>query len=127
MTGEGPVAPEAFRRSDFEAMLNYYKANYPREPYTEDALPAIPITAPVLVIHGLDDPGSIEAQLCGKHLSEGGYRRLDPLPAQLGVLTLERDHHTAILIGYVERLDRLVETGVGSVRQVQNRGQLPGP
>jgi pimeloyl-ACP methyl ester carboxylesterase len=24
---------EAFRRSDFEAMLNYYKQNYPREPY----------------------------------------------------------------------------------------------
>src|SRR5271170_3362425 len=27
---------EAFKRSDFEAMLNYYKRNYPREPYTED-------------------------------------------------------------------------------------------
>jgi pimeloyl-ACP methyl ester carboxylesterase len=26
---------EAFNKSDFEAMLNYYKRNYPREPYTE--------------------------------------------------------------------------------------------
>ena len=30
---------EAFQRSDFEGMLNYYKANYPREPYTEDTSP----------------------------------------------------------------------------------------
>ena len=25
---------EAFKNSDFEAMLNYYKRNYPREPYS---------------------------------------------------------------------------------------------
>lgn len=28
---------EALRRSDFEAMLNYYKQNYPREPYRDVA------------------------------------------------------------------------------------------
>ena len=27
---------EAFERSDFEAILNYYKANYPGPPYLED-------------------------------------------------------------------------------------------
>jgi pimeloyl-ACP methyl ester carboxylesterase len=46
---------EAFNRSDFEAMLNYYKRNYPREPYTEDTSPLIKVKAPVLMIHGLKD------------------------------------------------------------------------
>ncbi len=45
---------EAFRRSSFEAMLNYYKANYPREPYGES--PALPkIKCSVLMLHGLKD------------------------------------------------------------------------
>jgi pimeloyl-ACP methyl ester carboxylesterase len=44
---------EAFERSDFEAMLNYYKANYPREPYDDIPLPQV--QAPVLVIHGTAD------------------------------------------------------------------------
>ncbi len=46
---------EAFKRSDFEAMLNYYKRNYPREPYTEDTSPVIEVKMPVLMIHGLND------------------------------------------------------------------------
>lgn len=46
---------EAFKRSDFEAMLNYYKRNYPREPYKEDTSPPVKIKMPVLMIHGLDD------------------------------------------------------------------------
>ncbi|MCI0662138.1 MAG: alpha/beta hydrolase [Acidobacteria bacterium] len=46
---------EAFNRSDFEAMLNYYKRNYPREPYKEDSSPPVKIKMPVLMIHGLDD------------------------------------------------------------------------
>jgi epoxide hydrolase 4 len=54
---------EAFNRSDFEAMLNYYKQNYPREPYREDASPVVKVKAPVLMIHGLDDwallPGAL--------------------------------------------------------------------
>ena len=45
---------EAFGRSDFEAMLNYYQRNYPREPYADIPLPNV--RAPVLVIHGLADP-----------------------------------------------------------------------
>jgi pimeloyl-ACP methyl ester carboxylesterase len=46
---------EAFRRSDFEAMLNYYKRNYPREPYTVDETPLVKVKAPVLMLHGLND------------------------------------------------------------------------
>ncbi len=46
---------EAFKRSDFEAMLNYYKRNYPREPYTEDKSPLVKAQMPVLMIHGLGD------------------------------------------------------------------------
>lgn len=46
---------EAFRRSDIEAMLNYYKQNYPHSPYREDASPVIKVQAPVLQIHGLKD------------------------------------------------------------------------
>ncbi len=46
---------EAFRRSSPEGMLNYYKANYPREPYKDDReFPKV--KCPVLLIHGLDDP-----------------------------------------------------------------------
>ncbi len=54
---------EAFNRSDLEAMLNYYKRNYPREPYKEDTSPVVKIKMPVLMIHGLDDwallPGAL--------------------------------------------------------------------
>lgn len=46
---------EAFKRSDFEAMLNYYKKIYPRPPYQEPEGPVIKVTCPVLMIHGLDD------------------------------------------------------------------------
>jgi len=46
---------EAFKRSDFEAMLNYYKRNYPREPYTEDTSPLVKVKMPVLMFHGLAD------------------------------------------------------------------------
>lgn len=50
-----PKYLEAFKRSDLEAMLNYYKRNYPREPYTEDTSPVVKVKAPVLMIHGLKD------------------------------------------------------------------------
>jgi pimeloyl-ACP methyl ester carboxylesterase len=45
----------AFKRSSLEAMLNYYRANYPREPYKDDqTFP--PVKCSVLMIHGLKDP-----------------------------------------------------------------------
>src|SRR5262249_5120699 len=53
---------EAFGKSSLEGMLNYYKANYPREPYKDDRdFP--PVKCPVLMIHGLKDqyllPGAL--------------------------------------------------------------------
>ena len=60
-----PRYVEAFRRSDFEAMLNYYKRNYPREPYTEDTSPVVKVKCPVLVMHGLKDKALGQAALNG--------------------------------------------------------------
>jgi pimeloyl-ACP methyl ester carboxylesterase len=54
---------EAFRRSDFQAMLNYYKRNYPREPYREDNTPVVKVQCPVLLIHGLKDHALLAAAL----------------------------------------------------------------
>jgi len=54
---------EAFKRSDFEAMLNYYKRNYPRLPYKEDTSPVVPVKAPVLMFHGLNDRALLPAAL----------------------------------------------------------------
>jgi pimeloyl-ACP methyl ester carboxylesterase len=56
---------EAFRRSDFTAMLNYYKRNYPREPYTEDTSPVKKVQCPVLMIHGLGDTALLAPALNG--------------------------------------------------------------
>lgn len=51
---------EAYKRSDFTAMLNYYKANYARPPYEKawkDAQqnPLPKLKMPVLIFHGLED------------------------------------------------------------------------
>jgi epoxide hydrolase 4 len=49
---------EAFRRSDFAAMLNYYKRNYPSLPAEGQTVepPDTPrLTMPVLMFHGLED------------------------------------------------------------------------
>ncbi|MFN0121544.1 MAG: alpha/beta fold hydrolase [Blastocatellia bacterium] len=55
---------EAFRRSDFEAMLAYYKRNYPREPYTTKSnFPDIKVKASVLMIHGLGDTALLPGAL----------------------------------------------------------------
>jgi pimeloyl-ACP methyl ester carboxylesterase len=63
---------EAFKRTDVEAILNYYKANYPKPPSNTSPSPnnasaTIPplnnVQCKVLMIHGLDDkafpPGSL--------------------------------------------------------------------
>jgi epoxide hydrolase 4 len=53
---------EAFKRSSMEGMLNYYKANYPKEPYTDDRdLP--PVKCRVLMIHGLGDKALLSGAL----------------------------------------------------------------
>lgn len=48
---------EAFAKSDFEAMLNYYKRNYPRAFGADLPQPPEPpkIAMPVLMFHGLND------------------------------------------------------------------------
>jgi pimeloyl-ACP methyl ester carboxylesterase len=56
---------EAFGRSDFESMLNYYKQNYPYPPYREDASPLVTVKAPVLMIHGLNDTALLPGALNG--------------------------------------------------------------
>lgn len=56
---------EAFGRSDFGAMLNFYKRNYPREPYTEDTSPVRKIQMPVLMFHGLKDTALLSGALNG--------------------------------------------------------------
>lgn len=47
---------EVFQRSSTDAMMNYYRANFPREPYDSGVfLELPPIKAPVLQFHGLAD------------------------------------------------------------------------
>ncbi|MBM3290319.1 MAG: alpha/beta hydrolase, partial [Candidatus Hydrogenedentes bacterium] len=56
--GDAQVAAryvDAFTKSDFSAMLAYYRMNYPREPYQPDTLPLVKINVPVLMFHGLKD------------------------------------------------------------------------
>ncbi|HZW33904.1 MAG TPA: alpha/beta hydrolase [Isosphaeraceae bacterium] len=65
------VYREAFRRSSLEGMLNYYKANYPRD--ADDAKaraeaaqssPSLPaVKCPVLLIHGLKDQALLPGAL----------------------------------------------------------------
>ncbi len=45
----------AFERSSLAAMMDYYRQNYPKEPYAEDKSPVIKVQAPVLMFHGLAD------------------------------------------------------------------------
>ena len=60
-----PKYIEAFRRSDFESMLNYYKRNYPRPPYEVPDGWSAKVKAPVLMIHGLNDKALLPAALNG--------------------------------------------------------------
>ncbi len=47
---------DAFERSDFAAMLAYYKMNYPPPPTPGSTPPTVPrLNAPVLIFHGLKD------------------------------------------------------------------------
>ena len=56
---------EAFSRSSFAAMMNYYKRNYPREPYKEDTSPVVKVQAPVLQFHGMKDTYLLSGALDG--------------------------------------------------------------
>jgi pimeloyl-ACP methyl ester carboxylesterase len=58
---------EAFQRSDFEGMLNYYKRNYPRAAGADaPAPPPLPkVKMPVLMFHGLNDTALNASGLSG--------------------------------------------------------------
>lgn len=58
---------EAFGKSDFEAMLNYYKANYPKPDAPAPSGPATfpKVKVPVLLVHGLDDQALLPGALNG--------------------------------------------------------------
>ncbi len=60
---------EAFERSDFEAMMNYYRQNPPDRAHNA---PPIPIEVPVLQFHGLEDPVLLADSLDGtwRHLAQ---------------------------------------------------------
>ena len=61
-----PRYVEAFAKSSFDSMLNYYRANYPRTDTVTSALvPAgLPkVRAPVLMFHGLDDQAMLPGAL----------------------------------------------------------------
>ena len=73
---------EAYERSDLDAMLDYYKANYPRAPYDDIPLPNI--KAPTLVIHGLADPFLLAA------CHDGTYQWVD---AQLTFVAVPGVNH----------------------------------
>ena len=61
----GPYV-EAFRRSDFNAMLAYYRENYPSPPYGAQAGPPMPpIRRRTQVIHGLADTALLAPALAG--------------------------------------------------------------
>lgn len=64
-TAARPRFIEAFQRSDFEALLNYYRRNYPREPYTESTTPLPKVKCPVLMFHGLKDTALLSPALNG--------------------------------------------------------------
>jgi epoxide hydrolase 4 len=56
---------QAMQLSSIAAMLDYYRQNYPREPYAPDTSPVVKVQAPVLVIHGLDDTFLLAGALDG--------------------------------------------------------------
>jgi pimeloyl-ACP methyl ester carboxylesterase len=71
---------EAYRRSDYEAMLNYYRAFYPAPPWMVDESPIVPLDVPVLEFHGLDDGAYVNASLNDTWESMGKDLTLVTLP-----------------------------------------------
>ncbi len=53
----------AMKRSSIEGMLNYYKANYPREPYAAPTTDSPKVKCSVLMIHGLKDKALLPGAL----------------------------------------------------------------
>lgn len=76
---------DVLRRSDINALLNYYRANYPRPPYRFDRpSPLSVIRVPTLIVFGLDDP-----YLLADGLRDNGRWFSEPLK----VVTVPRAGH----------------------------------
>jgi pimeloyl-ACP methyl ester carboxylesterase len=58
-----PRQERAMQASSLHAMLNYYRVNWPVEPYAERGIAPPPVLAPTLLLHGLDDPYALPAGL----------------------------------------------------------------
>jgi pimeloyl-ACP methyl ester carboxylesterase len=54
---------EAYRQSNYESMLNYYRARYGPPPWQVDQSPPVKIQAPVLMFYGLDDVNYVHETL----------------------------------------------------------------
>jgi pimeloyl-ACP methyl ester carboxylesterase len=54
---------KAYQRSDYEAMLNYYRAYYPKPPWMVDDSPIVKVEVSVLEFHGLDDGAYVNQAL----------------------------------------------------------------
>ena len=54
---------EAFERSDYESMINYYRAYYPQPPWLVPDGEKVLFPAPVLQFHGLDDGAHVNQAL----------------------------------------------------------------
>lgn len=55
----------AMERSDPQAMLHYYQANYPAPPYAAPTAPPPKVKAPTLLIHGMEDKALLSEGLNG--------------------------------------------------------------
>ncbi len=80
-----PAYLEAFRRSSFEGMLNYYKANYPASTGGQAAkaaaqLPFPKIQCPVLQFHGLEDQALVADAVDGTWKWVAGEWNLVTIP-----------------------------------------------
>ena len=78
-----PKYIEAFQRSSMDAMMNYYRRNYPREPYQQSTAPQR-LNVPVLMIHGLKDTALLSPALNGTW---------DWLDADLTLVTIPNASH----------------------------------
>ncbi len=58
-----PKYLQALQRSSMAGMLNYYKANYPRQPYTVPSDPGPKVQCSVLMFHGLKDKALLAGAL----------------------------------------------------------------
>jgi len=54
---------QAMAASDLSVMFNYYRLNWPTEPYRERVEPPPSIKVPTLLLHGLEDPYALPAGL----------------------------------------------------------------